>query len=311
MKIICLMDVTEGRERPASRELLGAARQLKAAAGGEVLALVPASGDFSHLGAWGADAVHTLSGLDGAFSSDAHAAALALAVEELGADLLLVSAGSRGRELAPRLAARLGRPLVSECTELVHQGGLRATRPIFAGKVLLKTPVALPAILTLRPKVFTAGEDGSAAPCHDMPQKAGEMKAVVTEILAAAGGKLDVSEADIVVSGGRGVGGPEGFAPLEALAGQLGAAVGASRAAVDAGWRPHSQQVGQTGKVVNPTLYIACGISGAIQHLAGMKNSRYIVAINKDPEAPIFKVADYGIVGDLFEVVPALQAALA
>lgn len=310
MKIICLMDVADGRERVASREVLGAASQVKAALGGEVLALVPAGGDFSHLGAWGADAVHTLPALDGAFSSDGHSATLAAAIDELGADLVLVGAGARGKELAPRLAARLHRPLISECTALDTEGGLRATRPIFAGKVLLKTPVALPAILSLRAKVFPAVEAGQAATCTSLGHPVGEMKAVVAELLAAAGSKLDLSEADIIVSGGRGVGGPEGFAPLEALAGQLGAAVGASRAAVDAGWRPHSQQVGQTGKVVNPTLYIACGISGAIQHLAGMKNSRYIVAINKDPDAPIFKVADYGIVGDLFEVVPALQAAL-
>jgi electron transfer flavoprotein alpha subunit len=311
MTILCIVDVAEGRERPASRELLGAARQLKGALGCQVLALVPASGDFAHLGAWGADAVHTLPALDGAFSSDASAAVLAQAVETLGGDLVLFSAGARARELAPRLAARLGRPLLGECTQLDATSGLVATRPIFAGKVLVKAPVALPAILTLRPKLFPALEDGSAVASQSLALSQGEMKAVVTELLAAAGGKLDLSEADIIVSGGRGVGGPEGFAPLESLATQLGAAVGASRAAVDAGWRPHSQQVGQTGKVVNPTLYIACGISGAIQHLAGMKNSRYIVAINKDPEAPIFKVADYGIVGDLFEVVPALAAALA
>jgi electron transfer flavoprotein alpha subunit len=252
-----------------------------------------------------------LPGLAGPQSSDGWAAFLADALADLKPDLVLVTSSALGRELAPRLAARLGLPQVSECTCLEWaQGVLAATRPIFAGKVLLKTTVVLPSLLTLRPKVFAAEERSSLAAVETLDRPAAEMRAVVEELLAAAGSRLDLSEADVIVSGGRGVGGAEGFQPLEELAARLGAAVGASRAAVDAGWRPHSQQVGQTGRVVNPTLYIACGISGAIQHLAGMKNSRYIVAINKDPEAPIFKVADYGIVGDLFEVVPAMTRAL-
>ncbi|MDP2360221.1 MAG: electron transfer flavoprotein subunit alpha/FixB family protein [bacterium] len=314
MRLLCWIDLHEGRERPAAREVLGAARLLKETqAGSEVLALVPGGGEgLASLASWGADRIHSLPSLAGAFSSDAWSATIAEATEHVQADLLLFSAGPRGRELAPRIAARLGRPLISECSQLEAGGsGLTATRPVFAGKVLLKTPVILPAVATLRPKLFPALQKDAVAELAPLDLPLGEMKAVVTELLAAAGSRLDLSEADIIVSGGRGVGGPEGFQPLEDLAARLGAAVGASRAVVDAGWRPHSQQVGQTGKVVNPTLYIACGISGAIQHLAGMKNSRYIVAINKDAEAPIFKVADYGIVGDLFEVVPALTKALA
>jgi electron transfer flavoprotein alpha subunit len=160
--------------------------------------------------------------------------------------------------------------------------------------------------VTLRPNVFPAGIGEGKAEVEALPQVAGEIRAVVTEILAKEGGELDVAEADVIVSGGRGIKGPENFALIRELAKVLGAAVGASRAVVDAGWIDHAHQVGQTGKVVSPSLYVACGISGAIQHLAGMSSSKLIVAINKDPEAPIFKVADYGIVGDLFQVVPVL-----
>jgi electron transfer flavoprotein alpha subunit len=310
MRIVCIIEEHGGAERGSSREVLGAARSLKGAPA-EVVALAPGTlRDAGTLGAWGADRVVLLDALAGA-SSDGAASLLAEALAELKPDLLLAAAGAQQREWGPRLAARLGLPLLAECTELAwRDGAVQATRPIFAGKVLLKAPVALPALLTLRPKIFAAAAADGPAQVESRSLPRPEMKAVVEEVLAAAGGRLDLSEADIIVSGGRGVGGPEGFQPLDELAARLGAAVGASRAAVDAGWRPHSQQVGQTGRVVNPTLYIACGISGAIQHLAGMKNSRYIVAINKDAEAPIFRVADYGIVGDLFQVVPALTQAL-
>ena len=313
MRIVCLIEQLDGQERNSARELLGAARRVKEQAGeGEVVALAPGMlSNAASLGAWGADRVITLGALHGPASSDAWSAALATATTGLRPDLVLLSASSQGHEWGPRMAARLGIPLVAECTALDWaNGALQVTRPVYAGKVLLKAPLTSLALLTLRSKVFSAEALGGQAAVEEMDAPLPDMKAVVEEILAAAGERLDLSEADIIVSGGRGVGGPEGFKPLEELASRLGAAVGASRAAVDAGWRPHSQQVGQTGRVVNPTLYIACGISGAIQHLAGMKNSRYIVAINKDAEAPIFKVADYGIVGDLFEVVPALTQAL-
>ena len=182
------------------------------------------------------------------------------------------------------------------------------TRPMFAGKILATTRYTDdPQFVTLRPNAVSAEEFGADASLESVSSDGTDApKSIVTEIMKAAGKKIDVAEAEIIVSGGRGMGGPENWPLIEELADLLGAANGASRAAVDAEWRPHSEQVGQTGKTVSPQLYIAVGISGAIQHLAGMGSSKFIVAINKDPEAPIFKVADYGIVGDLFDVVPVL-----
>jgi electron transfer flavoprotein alpha subunit len=200
--------------------------------------------------------------------------------------------------------------LASDCVDFALDGRrLVAVRPIYAGKALAR--VALngePQIATVRPNVLPVPEPDAGRKAAIEPIAAvGDARARVVEIAAASAGEIDVAEANIIVTGGRGVGGPEGFAPVRSLAKTLGAAVGASRAAVDAGWIEHAHQVGQTGKTVTPHLYIACGVSGAIQHLAGMKTSKVIVAVNKDPEAPIFKVANYGIVGDLFTVVPLLE----
>jgi electron transfer flavoprotein alpha subunit len=199
---------------------------------------------------------------------------------------------------------------LSDATALEAAGGtISVTRPRYAGKVFGKTQVsAKPAVVSIRPNVFQPADNARAGEVQALNVDLGnaDFGAVVKEIKAAASEKMDVSEAPIVISGGRGLQSPDNFKLLEELAEAFGgkAAVGASRAVVDAGWRPHGDQVGQTGKTVAPTLYIAVGISGAIQHLAGMRTSRYIVAINKDPEAPIFKVADYGIVGDLFQILP-------
>jgi electron transfer flavoprotein alpha subunit len=208
----------------------------------------------------------------------------------------------------------VGAALLSDCVDYkIENGEFRVLRPIYAGKVLLwaKISGALP-LLTLRPKAFIATEVGGVAEVESRTVNldTSKIRARVVEEKASAGATLDVTEADIVVSGGRGLKGPEGFGIIEDLAKSLGAAVGASRAVVDAGWRPHGEQVGQTGKVVSPTLYIAVAISGAVQHLAGMTTSRTIVAINKDADAPIFKVATYGIVGDAFEIVPKLTEEL-
>ncbi len=218
---------------------------------------------------------------------------------------------SRQRELMARLAARLGAGLAADCVAFERaDGGLVATRPVYAGKLLSRVRWAAgPAVATLRPNVFRPAEPvagrsaaierlalGGAAPAMQFVERREE----------AQTGLPELTEAEIVVSGGRGLKGPENFAILEEMAGVIGAAVGASRAAVDAGWKPHRFQIGQTGRTISPKLYIGCGISGAIQHLAGMRTSKVICAVNKDPEAPIFKIADFGLVGDLFEVVPLL-----
>ena len=225
---------------------------------------------------------------------------------------MLIAATFQGKDLGGYVSAALDAPMTPDCTEWTGQDGkIQIKRPIYAGKAYITVTFSgEPAIISLRPKVFPPDEPDASKSAevekYDITLTDDDFRSVVKEIIAEAGEKLDVSEADIIVSGGRGVKGSENFNILEELAGVLGAAVGASRSAVDEGWRPHSDQVGQTGKVVSPKLYIACGISGAIQHLAGMRTSKCIVAINKDPEAPIFSIADYGIVGDLFKVVPAL-----
>jgi len=234
-----------------------------------------------------------------------------------GPGVVLLGATALGKDLGPRLAARLGGGLATDCTalELGDDGGLRVVRPLFAGKVVAGVDfAATPQLASVRPNTYRPAdpEEGREAEVVsvDVQLDEADLRQVIAEVIRAAGDKVDLLEADVIVSGGRGMKGPENFHLIEELAGTLGAAVGASRAAVDAGWIDHSHQVGQTGKTVSPTLYIACGISGAIQHLAGMGSSRYIVAINKDPEAPIFKLCDYGIVGDLFKVVPELTSVL-
>ena len=216
-----------------------------------------------------------------------------------------------GKDLAPRISAKLGAGLVSDCTEVDVDGGkLVAIRPVYAGKaftkVVFKSDIQ---IACVRPNIYAPAEAAAAGEVVKV-DAAVDSKTKVIDVQMAGAGKIELTEANIIVSGGRGTKDPKeanGWTLIEELAGTIGAAVGASRAAVDAGWRPHDDQVGQTGKVVNPTLYIACGISGAIQHLAGMSSSKCIVAVNKDPEAPIFGVADYGIVGDLFTVVPLMK----
>lgn len=246
----------------------------------------------------------------GTYSNDAFLACAQDAVAATGATVLIGSATALGKELCASLAARLDTELAQDCLEVRWDNGLVAKKPMYAGKVIADIRLnAAPAFASLRPNVVAVARDASPAPeVEARAVPAATVRTAVTQVQQAAGGKVDLTEAKIIVSGGRGIGGPEAWPVLENLCEALGAALGASRAAVDAGWIHHSHQVGQTGKVVSPDLYVACGISGAIQHQAGMRTSRIIVAINKDANANIFKVCDYGIVGDLFEVVPLLAA---
>ncbi|MDQ3557494.1 MAG: electron transfer flavoprotein subunit alpha/FixB family protein [Gemmatimonadota bacterium] len=315
--IFAFAESRDGEIRKGAFEVVTAARRLADASGGEVHAVALGAAGLrsvvEDLGRWGADRVFV--GESDAFaqySAEGFTTVIVNFLKEHGCEVALFPASAMGKDLAPRVAARLGVDYASDCTELeMLDGAVVATRPEYAGKVFTRVRFSeTPAILSVRPNVFTPREDARAGSVEslEVSMDGADLGAVVKEIRAAAGEKMDVSEAPIVISGGRGMREPENFRLLEELADAFGgrAAVGASRAVVDAGWRPHGEQVGQTGKTVSPTLYFAVGISGAIQHLAGMRTSRYIVAINKDPEAPIFKVADYGIVGDLFEILPRL-----
>jgi electron transfer flavoprotein alpha subunit len=244
-------------------------------------------------------------------TSEAYIPVLKALSLELKATVIIGPASTVGKEICASLAGKLGVELAQDCIGLEWDGACKVKRPRFAGKVIetLKLGGPTPHLVSLRPNIFSVVKEGADAPAVEkrpLPQL--NLRAKVTSVMQAVAGKVDLSEAHIVVSGGRGLGGPEPFKILQELADAMGGAVGASRAAVDAGWISHTMQVGQTGKTVTPDVYIACGISGAIQHLAGMRTSKLIVAINKDPEAPIFKIADYGIVGDLFEIVPLMIA---
>uniref|UniRef100_A0A832DMA6 Electron transfer flavoprotein subunit alpha n=1 Tax=Ignavibacterium album TaxID=591197 RepID=A0A832DMA6_9BACT len=242
------------------------------------------------------------------YSPTAYTDAIASFAKETGAKILVFPNTAMGVDLAPRVAVRLNAGVVMDCMKLeVKDNDVVATRPVYAGKALIDVKLTSDIkIFTIRPNVFKPQNvDSTSFEINVQPVDNPNLKTRVTSFKKSEG-KLDVAEADIIVSGGRGMKGPENFHLIEELADVLGAAVGASRAVVDAGWRPHREQVGQTGKTVSPSLYIACGISGAIQHLAGMSSSKYIVAINKDKDAPIFNVADYGIAGDVFEILPAL-----
>ena len=299
-----------GSARRASLEALSAARML----GPEVVAVVAGPGAETaarSLGRFGASKVVHLSGAD-SYSPDGTAADLAAIAKDEGASACLAAASSSGKDVMPRLAALLDSVPLTDCTALRLEAERPvAVRPMLAGKVVATVASDAPVFCaTLRPNVFAAREVEGSAEVVQVATRA-KPKAVVTEVSQKVAGKVDVKEAPIVISGGRGLRGPEHFHLVEELAAAFGnAAVGASRAVVDAGWRPHDEQVGQTGKTVSPQLYIAVGISGAIQHLAGMRTAKVIVAINKDAAAPIFKLADYGIVGDAFEVLPALTAAV-
>ena len=312
LKVLAVLEARDGAVRKVSYELLAAARELAGAAG-SVDALVfgaqtPAGAEG--LAALGADRVLSAGHPDFArYNPDGFAATVASLAP--GHAAIVFAATATGKDLAPRAAARLGVGLASDVVALALQdGAVVATRPVYAGRAIQQVRLrGAPALVSVRPNAFQpAGRDDSrTAAVEAVAIPAFEARVRVEAVKAPEKAALDVTEASIVVSGGRGLKDPANFKLLEELAEALGnTAVGASRAVVDAGWRDHAAQVGQTGKTVSPGLYIAVGISGAIQHLAGMRTAKTIVAINRDKDAPIFKVADYGIVGDLFEVVPRL-----
>ncbi len=267
------------------------------------------------LGHYGADRVLVVDDDQLAdYCAENHTSILVDAVKQTDANVLFLSASVQGRDIAPRLAIKLEAGLATDCVGFsATADSLEIIRPIYAGKVQAAVEINTPIkIATLRPNNFLAGEPDTSrsAEVEPLSVSLSEPRVKILETKLSGGGKIELTEADIIVSGGRGIGEAENYRIIEDLAAQLGAAAGASRAIVDAGWVPHDQQVGQTGKTVSPTLYVAIGISGAIQHLAGMSSSKCIIAINKDPDAPVFKAANYGIVGDLFEVVPKLKEEL-
>ncbi len=317
MVILVVAEQRDSKIKKSSFEAVGAAKMLADELKGSCVALAVGSGVEAvagELGAYGASRVVVVDSPKLArHSNSAYARVIAEVAAKEQAAIVVLPASQMGKDLAPRVAVRLNAGLAADCVALrVENGDVIATRPVFAGKTLLDIKVKTSVkIFTLRPNVFAAARTGQGVAVEkmDVPLEDGDFTATVTE-MSVATGRPDVTEADIIVSGGRGLKGPENFHLVEELADVLGAGVGASRAVVDAGWRPHDEQVGQTGKTVSPTMYVACGISGAVQHLAGMSSSKYIVAINKDKDAPIFQIADYGIVGDVTEILPELTAQL-
>ena len=318
--ILVFAETRNGELRKIALEAVTAARTLAVASGGgEVHALLAGApgigGKADQLAKYGADAVIVVESADFAqFARESLAATLAETARSGGYRAVVLGFSAQGRDLGPRVAARLDAPIASDVTEFAVSGdAITVKHPGYANKVIMTlTLTGSPVVLSVRPSAFTAAESPKAGRVEQGTHSAASGPTVkVTEVKEGAKGRPDLGEAPIIVSGGRGLKAKENFKLIEDLADALGnAAVGATRAVTDDGWRPHSDQIGQTGRQVSPQLYIAVGISGAIQHLAGMRTSRTIVAINKDKEAPIFKVADYGIVGDVLEVVPALTAAV-
>ncbi|MBS1959366.1 MAG: electron transfer flavoprotein subunit alpha/FixB family protein [Bdellovibrionales bacterium] len=312
-KVLVFVEQRDGKLKKASFELLGAS----AKAGNETHAVIigdGVAGLANECASYGASKVHVAQ--DGAlknYTNEAYARALVAAIKTVSPEIVLASHTPMGRDLLPSVAAQVDGALATDCTSLAFSGAsLTLKRPVYSGKAMADVEYMGSGIkmATVRPNSIGVPkpEAGKTADATNLTVDLGGLKTKILEVVKGNSARPDVTEAGVVVSGGRSLKSADNFKIIEELADTLGAAVGASRAAVDAGYRPHRDQVGQTGKVVSPSLYIACGISGAIQHLAGMRTSKCIVAINTDPQAPIFQVADYGVVGDLFQVVPALTA---
>jgi electron transfer flavoprotein alpha subunit len=317
--ILTYIEIRDNRVKKASLETLGEAGRLAGELKTESVAAVvcrsAAEAPAAELPAYGAARVYVLENEGfGRYSAQDHACALAELAKKISPSAIFFPGTALGRDLAPRLAAKLGVGVASDCTRVaVKDGRLEFTRPVYAGKALLTFGLtSSPPVATLRPNVFPVARPAAGASGEVVRESVGapsdRTRAEVTEIVGGAGEEIDVAEAEVIVSGGRGMKGPENFELLRELTRLIPkSAVGASRSAVDSGWIGHEHQVGQTGKTVSPNLYLAFGISGAIQHIAGMSSSKVIAAVNKDPDAPIFKVADFGVVGDLFEVIPRLR----
>lgn len=314
------IEVVRGKIKGVSLELLGQGRKMADDLGEKLVVIIPGNEieDFAkmaiHYGADEAIVVDQKELKD--YSTDGYTKAMCTLIKKYNPAVLLIGATNNGRDLGPRVSSRMQTGLTADCTELGVDSETRLvkwTRPAFGGNLMatILCPDHRPQIGTVRPGVFKKPEEDTGRKgeiIHETVEFGpDEIRTRIVEVITEAGGAdVNLEEAEIIVSGGRGVGGPEGFEVLKELADEIGAQIGASRAAVDSGWISSLHQVGQTGKSVGPKIYIACGISGAIQHVAGMSSSDVIIAINKDPDAPIFNIADYGIVGDLFEIIPEL-----
>lgn len=324
-KILAFVEAKDGKFKHSAFEVVTEANKIASDSGSELVVLTIGSGlenEAQVLAKYGAKKllVVDLNALNGKssqagfkYSPSSFAKVISETAKSQNANVILLSATSLGKDLAGRLAVKTDSAVLNDCVDIKTEGDkIIATRPVYAGKSLVEIKANSDKIvLTLRPNVFKPHDTDNKelavenVDIGSLNLAESDFSSIVKDVVVSSE-KLDVAEADRIVSGGRGLRGPENFHLIEELAASIGGATGASRAVVDAGWRPHGEQVGQTGKTVSPSLYIACGISGAIQHLAGMSSSKCIVAINKDKDAPIFQIANYGIVGDVFEIVPAL-----
>jgi electron transfer flavoprotein alpha subunit len=308
--VFAITEQRDGELRKVSFEVVSEGRRVADGLGTELTAVLLGSGVdglAEELKKYGPDKILVAddAGLTD-YTTDAYSNVLAELIQASDPAVIIMGASAQGKDLAGRLAAKLEAGVAMDCVKIhLESGNLTYTRPMFGGKINAEVEIEGDRqIVVIRPNVMDITEAAKDSAIEKPAVQLGDVKTTIVEKKMDTSDKIELTEADIIVSGGRGTSG--NYAEIEALADALGAAVGASRSAVDEGWRPHSDQVGQTGKTVSPTLYVACGISGAIQHLAGMSTSKYIVAINKDEEAPIFSKADFGIVGDLFEVVPVM-----
>lgn len=314
--IFVLAEHKQGVVKKVTYELISKASQLVSSFGGEVIGVVVGDeleAELPNLGYYGAQKVYYIhSPLLKNYSTEGYAKVIADFIKEQQPFIFMCGATANGKDLLPRIAAKLDLGMVTDAIDLTLENEkLIIKKPVYSGKAFVKLECeSTPKLISVRPNVMSLNQPDTTRTVETIKIEpsinASDVRAQQKEFIASKAGKIELTEAEIIISGGRGMKGPENYEMLEKVASLVGAAVGASRAAVDAGWREQCDQVGQTGKVVTPNLYIACGISGALQHLAGMSSSKCILAINKDPEAPIFKIADYGIVGDIFKVVPEL-----